>query len=395
MLLRLAWRNIWRNRRRTIISLLALALGVTAIIAIHSFRISANDELFAAVTRGLVGDVEIHARGYQDAPELDAVVPAPAVVETLLAAFVPGARTEQRVIGAGLASTTELATGVMVMGIEPSKPDARELVAIERGRALAERAAHEAVIGSGLASELGAAPGGELVLVGPAADGSLANERFTIVGIGDVGSVDANASAVFLHIADAQELFALGGGVHQIIVRGSSDAARMRALVPALEVLPWTQILPDLKSSIDAKARNSRLVDLIVFLIVALGVLNTMTMATFERTRELGVLAALGTRRRRILGMILLEALLLGVLGFALGLGGALAILEGVGTFSLGGLGNTDIGGVRLPEAIPVTVQAAPVISAAIIAAVTMLAGGLLPAIRASRQKPVDAMRHV
>jgi putative ABC transport system permease protein len=401
VLLRLAWRNIWRNRRRTIISLLALAMGVTAIISIHSFRITANEELIAAVTRGLVGDLQIHARGYQDEPELDATVPTPAIVDAELAMFVPAARSEHRVVGGGLASAAEVATGVVVMGIEPDHPDARALVTIANGRPLANAAAHEAVIGTTLARELGLAPGGELVLVSQGADGSLANERFTVVGIGDVGSDEANATAVFLHLADAQEFFALGTGVHQIIVRlpDGADAATLAQLRTvlggSLEVVPWTQILPELESSMEAKARNSRLLDLIVFLIVALGVLNTMTMATFERTRELGVLAALGTRRRRILGMILLESILLGILGFAIGVGLAFAILYGLGSTSLGGLGNTDVMGVRLPETLALGVRSGPVISAAIVATLTMLAGGLIPALRAARLNPIDAMRHV
>jgi len=412
VLLRLAWRNIWRNRRRTIISLLALAMGVMAIISIHSFRISANEVIVEAVTRGLVGDVQVHARGYQDEPELDKVVPAPAVVDAMLAAFVPSARTERRVIGGGLASASDAATSALVLGIEPEKPDARALVKIERGRWLAPRAAgeaaraaargddrppaREAVIGKTLANELGVTVGGEVVLVSQAADGSLANERYTVVGLGDVGNEDANATSVFLHIQDAQELFALGTGVHQIIVRGSDDATRMRALLdPSLEVVSWTQIIPDLKSSMDSKERNSRLLDLIVFLIVALGILNTMTMATFERTRELGVLAALGTRRRRILAMILIESLMLGVLGFAIGLALAFALLTGLGTTSMGGFGNAEFMGVRMPETIDMTIQSGPVIKSAIISALTMLAGGLIPAIRAARQNPIDAMRHV
>ena len=394
MLLRLGWRNIWRNRRRTIISLIALAMGVMAIISIHSFRITANEVLIDAVTRGLVGDVQVHARGYQEEPEL--VVRAPAIVDATLAAFVPGARTERRVLGAGWVSSRELATAALVMGIQPAKPDAQTVVKITRGRFLSPTHAREAVIGTTLANELGVEPGGELVLASRAADRSLANERYTIVGIGDVGSEEANATSVFLHIADAQALLGLGEGVHQIIVRGSDDAPRMRALLDHdLDVVTWAQIVPDLKSSMDQKARNSRLLDMIVFLIVALGVLNTMTMATFERTRELGVLAALGTRRRRILGMILIESLLLGMLGFAIGVALAAGLLLGLGTTSMGGFGNTEMMGVRLPATLDLTIQSAPVIKSAIIASVTMLAGGLIPAIRAARQNPIDAMRHV
>lgn len=401
-MLRLAWRNIWRNRRRTIISLLALAMGVMAIVALHSFRISANTAIIRAVTRGLVGDVQVHGKGYQDSPDMATVVGAPAALEKAIVEALPGAQVETRVLGAGLASATELATAVIVMGIEPDNPGATSMLAVKSGRGLAPAAANEAMIGTALAAELGLAPGGELIVVGQAADGSVANERYTVVGTIDAGSSEANASAVFVHVADARSLFVLGDAVHQIIVRLPDDvdpeaaAIRLRGVLDSsVEVLPWSQILPEMKGSMDAKARNMRIVDLIVFLIVALGVLNTMTMSTFERTRELGVMAALGTRRRRILGMILLETVLLSLIGFAVGVVLAYALLYGLGSASMGALGAGDVMGVRMPETIPLTIQSGPLVSAAVISVLTMLAGGVLPAIRAARLKPVEAMRYV
>ncbi|HZO17157.1 MAG TPA: ABC transporter permease, partial [Polyangiaceae bacterium] len=190
MLLKLAWRNIWRNRRRTIISLLALSLGVTAIISIHSFREVVNEEMIENLTRGLVGHVQVHGLGYQASPEIANVVPNATAVEDKLIASVPGAHAEKRVLGAGLAGAGEASSAVMVMGIEPDVPDARQLLAIEKGRALAASPKREVVIGSGLARELDVGPGGELVLVAQAADGSLANDRFTVVGTADAGSYE-------------------------------------------------------------------------------------------------------------------------------------------------------------------------------------------------------------
>ena len=223
MLLKLAWRNIWRNKRRTILSVLALSLGVTAIVALHSFREVANEEMIRGVTSGLVGHVQVHGRGYQEAPEIGNVVSDAVAVEAKLAGALPGAETERRVLGAGLAGAGEAAAPVMVMGIEPRNPAVRALLTIESGRGLAGGPANEVVIGSSLARELGLPPGGELVLVGQAADGSLANDRFTVVGTADAGSAEANATAVFLHLADAQSFFALGEGVHQVIVRLPTD----------------------------------------------------------------------------------------------------------------------------------------------------------------------------
>jgi len=405
VLLKLAWRNIWRNTRRTVLSVLALALGVTAIVSLYSVREIAYAEMVRGVTRGLVGNVQVHGRGYQDSPEITTVVPDPLAVEARLKGALPGAQTERRVIGAGLASSGDLSTAVVVMGIESGTAGAETALTLRKGRTLGASPAHEALIGPSLANELGLAPGGELVLVGQAADGSLANDRFTVVGIADTGSSEANATTVFLQLADAQSFFGLGRSVHQVVVRlptDEEDLSRPVSLLrgaldlSTLEVLPWTEILPELKTAMDDKRKNQGLISVIVFLIVALGILNTMTMSTFERTREFGVLASLGTRRPRILAMVVLEALLQGLIGFGAGLALAWALLHGMGTANLSGLtGGSDVLGAPMPGALKLAVHPGSVLSAGFTTILTMLAGGLLPAIRASRLKPVEATRYV
>jgi putative ABC transport system permease protein len=405
MLLRLAWRNLWRNQRRTTITVLALALGLMAIVTLDSFREVANEEMIRGVTRGLVGHAQVHGRGYQEAPDMTTVVTHAAAVEAKVASVLPEARTEKRVLGAGLAGSGDVSSPAMVLGIEVANPATRALLTLQQGRALGASTAHEAVIGTGLASELRLAPGGELVLVGQAADGSLANDRFAVVGTADAGSSEANATAVFLPLAEAQSFFALGESVHQVILRLPYDqqdlsqtVARLRgALNPTeLEVLSWSEILPELVGVIEAKRKNSRLIGLVVVLIVALGVFNTMSMSTFERTREFGVLGSLGTRPRRILGMVVLEALLAGLMGLGIGLGLAWALLRGIGTADFSSLGGgVDVMGARLPEAVRLNVHPGSVVTAVAVTLLTLLVGGLIPAIRASRLKPVEATKYV
>jgi len=294
---------------------------------------------------------------------------------------------------------------VTILGIQPDNPGAAGLLQIQAGRSLGSAAGNEVVIGTGLATELGVGPGDELVLVGQATDGSLANDRYTVVGTADAGSHEANATTVFLHLEASQSFFVLGDAVHLIVVRLPVEAEalarplaslREAAGLDDLEVLGWTEILPELESATNAKRQNSRVLDFIVFLIVALGVLNTMTMSTFERTREFGMLASLGTRRRRILGMVLLEALLQGALGFFIGTGLAAVVLYGIGTVDLSSVvGDADVLGARLSGAIELAVLPEAVRGAAVVTVLTMIAGGVLPAVRASRLKPVEATRYV
>lgn len=404
MLLKLAWRNIWRNRRRTLISVAALALGVTAIVSMHSiFEVSVT-EMARGITTGLIGHAQVHGRGYQDSPEVTNVVSDPVAVEARLQQALPGTATERRVVGAGLAGSEDVSAAVMVLGIEAEKPGAQRLLAIEQGRGLDRAGLGEVVIGSGLARELKLGPGGEMILLGQAADGSTANDRYTVAGTADAGSSEANQTTVFMHVADAQSFFGLGGGVHQIIVRLPSDGEDLGrpvsilrgALDPAsLEILPWTSILPELKGALDAKRKNMRLIDVIVFLIVSLGILNTMSMSTFERTREFGVMASLGTRPRRVLAMVVLEALMQGVIGLCIGVALSWAILHAVGVADFSSLtAGTDVLGARLPP-MRFSVAAGPVAEAALVTFATMIAGALAPAIRAARLRPVEATRYV
>jgi ABC-type lipoprotein release transport system permease subunit len=307
------------------------------------------------------------------------------------------------VIGAGLAGSGETSSAVLVLGIQPGR--SQEIRRIVNGRELSADSRKNVVIGRGLADELGLKVGDEMVLVGQAVDGSVANDRYTVAGLATTDSSEMDAHGVFLSLPDAQEFFGLGDAVHQVVVRlpGDEQEDLNRPLsmlkgaldLASLEAMSWSQILPELKGMVESKRQGQQAVNFIVFLIVALGVLNTTSMAVFERTRELGVMASLGTRPRRLLAMIVTEATLQGLLSFALGVGAAWLVLHAVGTVDLTKLSNADMMGVRMPDAVQLHLQARSVAGAFTVALFTVVLGSLIPALRASRLKPVEAARFV
>jgi ABC-type lipoprotein release transport system permease subunit len=396
---RLAWRNLWRNTRRTLITLTAVSIGTAGIVGMTSYRESAYGGMMRSITEQLVGHLQVHGRGYQESPEISNVVPDPVAVETELKQKLPGMRAEQRVLGAGLGGGADSSSGVLITGIEPG---ATQMVTLKEGHLLGADAKHEAVIGTELADLLGLKVGGELVLVGQAADGSVANDKYTVVGLVDAGTTELNSTAVFLHLKDAQDFFGLGQGVHEIVLRlpteeedvsGPLAAARSALDLKTLEALSWNQLLPELKGTMDQKRQSQKSIDFIMFFIVALGVLNAMTMSTFERTREFGVMMAIGTRPGRIVRLVVTEALLQGVLGLAAGVALVAAVLAAVGTVHMSGFSGTDVSGVRMPEAIHLKLAVSAVKSAAGTVLFCMLGAGLIPAIRASRLQAADAVR--
>lgn len=404
-LVSLAWRNLWRNARRTVITMSALALGCAGIIGLHSYRENVYGIVVHDITEGLIGHLQVHGQGYQEAPAISTVVKDPVQVEAALHGALPGAKAERRVMGAGLAGAKDQSAPVMIIGLTPPAPGEASLTTVVDGHGLSPAAAHEVLLGKDLARDLGVKVGGELVLVSQAADGSVANDRYTVVGTFTSPSAELDQVAVVLHLNDAQDFFALGDGVTMVVVRlpegadredvGSQVAALRGALdLHTLEALGWGEILPEFKNTMETKRRGQRVVDLIVFLIVGLGVFNAMTMSTFERTREFGVMGALGTRPRRLLALIITESALQGVLAFAVGAALGTAVLYSVGTVDLSSVMQGDVMGARMPSRIDLAVQWTAVKNAALVAFGTVLAGGVVPAVRAARLRPVEAMRH-
>lgn len=398
MLLSMAWRNVWRNARRSIITMSALALGVGGIVGLYSYRESTYRYLVADVTQGLVGHLQVHGRGYQEAPSLTTVVREPKQIEAKVLSALPGAQAERRVIGAGLAGAGDKSAPVSVLGVEPGNSGLYELVS-----GAEPKASHEVLVGKELAEELALKPGSELVLVSQATDGSVANDRYTVSGTFSSASGELDASAVVLPIAAAQEFFGLGDAVHQIVVRLPVDredvssevsAARSALDLSSLEALSWSEMMPEMKASMDAKRGSQSATDFIIFLIVGLGVFNAMTMSVFERTREFGVLMSVGTRPSRVLGLVLTESLWQALLGFVVGVGVATAVIYGIGTVDLTKMIKGDMMGVRMPSRIELGLEWGSLKGAGVTALLTAVLGGFFPALRAARLNPVEALRH-
>lgn len=405
MLARMAWRNVWRNRRRSLIAIAALTLGTAALVFTHSFAETTYRKMIELATSGLVGHVQIHGKGYQADPDIYTLVKDPAAVRQVVEATLPGAAVLFRVVGYGLAAAGDRSTGVVVIGVDPVAEAAHSTVLlIAEGRTLSEAPKREAVVGDALARRLRLKPGGELVLLGQGADGSLANDLYTVVGISTGGgTTEAGGNAVFLHLADAQSFFVLGQGVHQVVVnlpegaQPKAAAAKLRAVLEphALEALAWNEMLPEVELGIEADRQGTFAMDALVFLLVVLGMLNAMTMATYERMHELGVLASLGTRPRGVLAMVVLESLFLGVMSLVAGVALAAAVLAVLPPIDLGAVyGDAGFGGVALPSTLRIRLAPLAVMMPLVTVGVTCFFGGLFPAWRAARLQPVDAMRY-
>jgi ABC-type lipoprotein release transport system permease subunit len=405
--LSLAWRNIWRNWRRTVIAIVAIVLGVILLLLFDGLIHGSDQAIFGNAVRLYGGNIQVHVPGFRDkadrlpmAPlaDAEAVVRAARTLPQVVAAA-------QRIQTAGLVASSEGSFPVAITGIEPDveKPVSLQADHMGAGRFLLAEDGEAVVIGKGLADLIKASVGDRITLVGRTSGQTMRQETLTIVGIYDLGMPEAEKSQVFLPLATAQTIYQLRGQATEVSLTlqqvGQEDAvvAALQPLLPTYELDSWATLKPEIRQTLDTKFAFGSFFGLIVVFIACIGILNILLVAVFERTREMGVLAALGMKNRQMLGLFLLEGTLIGVVGAAVGclLGvlftGILSIV-GIG-FSFGsGMGEIiALMGTRLYPSLTVSDVVGRGITIIFIAAIA----SLYPAWQASRQEPAAALRHV
>jgi len=407
LLIRIAWRNIWRQSRRTWITIWAMALGVALSMACVAWIDGMFKDGFDMLVGETIGHVQVHHPEYPKKRALYETIDDGAATVQKLAVLPDAKAVSGRVFGFSLLAAREEAAGAQLIGIIPADEAAATSVHEKvqpGGRWLSAEAKKEIMLGSGLAETLKSKVGDEIVAVTQAADGSMGNELFTVAGIIKTGSVVRDRSGAYLHQADLQELLVLEDQLHEISLLAKEDegipalAASVAAALEGSELLSrtWGEINPMMKTMISFQDMFLFIMLLLVFSVAALGILNTMLMSVFERTKELGVIRALGLKPRQMVLLVVLESTALAavasVVGVALGLVlDAYLVFVGLdfssmmGSFTFAGLSfNPMMYGYVRPESVVALVVG--------LFLITVLAS-LWPAIRAARLKPVDAMR--
>jgi ABC-type lipoprotein release transport system permease subunit len=411
LVLRLGWRNLWRNPGRSLLSIGAVAVACAVLITVESLRAGLVRQTLENGTRLVLGHLQVQDEAFRRDRNLYDTIGGSAGtdVPALLAAVerTTGMAAAPRVVGFGLLSTGERSSGAEILGVDPAREGrvSRLLETVVEGQGLDGAPRGAMLLGKALAEELGVAVGGEVAVVTQAADGSLGNELWHLRGVLRTGLATLDRSLAVVAIADLGDLMALGPArIHQVVGRvpDPARAPRVAAALGAGGMLPpgaraesWATLVPVL-------ADYERLIGAwgwvmvgIVGTFAGFGVLNTMLMAVFERTHEFGVLAALGLRPPLVLAMVLTECAGLALVGIALGIA---AGAGGMAYFVLHGWDLTrwaeglTISGVLLDPVLrgAWTWRTVPSIAAALVLIIVL--AGLLPALRAARLQPVTAL---
>ncbi len=402
---KMAWRNIQRNIRRTLITLGAISFGLTAIILFFGFIHGFHVQWIESALKLQSGHVIINAEGYFDDPKISNYIeePGPAIErlsrEPGVTVFAP------RVEVYGLVSTAENSVGVLIRGIDLERE--RDITSIKKrvyeGSFLG--ASGGILLGHRLAKKLNAEIGDKIVLMIQAADGSIGADLFRLAGTFRMGSVDLDSSLALISIKDAQELAVIADGITEIAVL-VEDPRNVTPIVERLdkdlalmgyEVKSWEEVLGAIKELIELDYIFMYFLLAIVLVVVSLGILNTMLMSIIERTREFGIMMALGTKPLQVVKLVLLESLVIAVIGTTAGAVFGITLNE---VLSFTGVDMSKWAeGFELFMAIEPVVYPEndfpSVIFSSIIIFLTTIVVSIYPALKAARLKPVEAIHFV
>lgn len=281
-------------------------------------------------TRNQLGHIQVHEKGYRDQPSIYKTITDYRAIGEQIEEIGQVENWVPRLYAAGLVSVNDKSTGAQVIGIDPVHEDAATRFSnkVSEGKSFSREASHQAVLGKGLAKTLEATVGDEIVIVSQAADGSIANDIYDIIGIAETGDDLSDRMSFYLHLDDSQELFFLEDQVHEIAVIVSSldavepvtEIIRSRVDTSRLEVAPWQEFAKSFYQAMKADKQGMWIMLFVIILVVAVGVLNTVLMSVLERQKEYGLLKALGTKPGSIVGMVLYEINILAVGSIILGM---------------------------------------------------------------------------
>ena len=412
-ILEIAARNLLRYRRRTLLTSLLVVIGIAAVLLFVAITGSFKALMIGQITDSMLGHLQVHRRGYVASIEslpLNLNMPPQMAAQAVKAldgnpdveAYAPRIK-----FGAMFSNFTET-TSVRVNGVDPERENlvtpllaGRQLDG-ERGGALVKRG--QILVPVLVARGLQVKAGDTVVLVTTNKDGSVNGKTFVIRGTLESATGPGGRDG-YIHIEDARELLRMTEPeVTEFAVRikRQEQAERVTAVLvdelagvknkqggPALEVHPWQRLTPfaNIANMIDVLTLA---IKVMLVSIVLVAIMNVMVMAVYERIREIGTIAAIGTPPRRILALFLIEGLLLGVLGSAVGTAVSLAGIYALNVWRISySFGQQE--GLLLAPVIGVQ----DVISIAGMVIVVAALASLQPAWKASRMDPITALRHV
>ena len=407
--LRLAWRNIWRNKRRTYITIAAIAFGLALLIFFECWVEGFAEKLVDDNIIKHFGHIQIHAKDYHEDRSIKNSIEDPQDIIEDLKKHPEIKNYSLRLSTMGLISSPENSVGSMIIGVDPLKEKKQTTLhnTIVSGNYLtASTANQEVLIGIKLAKKLKVELGDKIVLLSTSATDELGYALFRVSGIFKTGIPEMDLSTIFTNINNLRQTLYFNENVTEIPIL-LKDIKYMPSIINKLrknldtnkyEILSWEESFPDMAKYLEMEKSGTLIFTLIFFIVVALGILNTILMSIFERVREFGIMMAIGCKPKKIRNLILLEANFLALVSLVIG-----SIIGLAGTFytkkygiDLSGLiEGIEIAGGMWEPVIYSKIHWPKIIRANIIIYLMTIVSALYPAYKASKFKPVEALHFI
>jgi putative ABC transport system permease protein len=404
----LAWRNVWKNKRRTILTLLTIMVGCAMIILFRAIQDGGYGKMIEDSIASNTGHIQIHEKGFWENMSIDyAFEPNDQLLHYLRKS--PGvSATSIRVHAGGLIANENNSYLVMVQGVDPEqekKVSNIDTTVQPGGRYITADDGKNIVMGYTLAKNLEVKVGDQVIMSSQGFDGSFAGAKLTIVGIFKTGNPRYDQFMIIMPLAQAKETFSMMGHISSITVRlkNTANMEDVRDEIRGLpgmkksEVMGWDELLPELIQHIVMDKLFGNIFYFILLLIVSFGVLNTIQMSVFERIRELGIMMAIGTKPRQIVTMVMIESVFISLMGVLLGMavGSALSYYFTLHPFDYSEYQKEMEAFNQITTVFPALLTIKNVLSTALVTFLFGVTFSIAPARRASKLKPLEAIRQL
>ncbi len=327
--MKLAWRNIWRNSRRSLLTIAAVCFATLLSVAMRGMQIGTYESLIRNIVRSFIGYVQVQRTGYLKIPSLQLAFPFDDSLRNRLSRQQGVVGMTPRVHADGLISLGDQSQGAMIIGIVPEteRSVSNLHTKVKDGQFLISDSSRQIVLGYKLMKNLAAKVGDKVVILAQGFDGSLGNMKYTIAGTLKTGSPDVDGTTLFMGMSDARELLGMSNQVH-VVVLSLSELQRIEPVKRVLsselqgsklDVLSWDEVSPEMMNHMELDNVSGMLLLGILIVIVAFGILNTVLMSVTERFREFGIVLSMGMNNNRLMVLVAMETMLITLSGVIVG----------------------------------------------------------------------------